>query len=68
MVSANNTTEGDGIERHVDYGVWRTDKPADPGYTVDLVHHNIPVDCYDDFEKLPVLNNPTKSILEIFLN
>lgn len=70
MVQANPQTvaDGDGIERHVPYGVWRTDKPADPGFSVDLVHHDIPQDCYDNFDRLPVLNNSTKSILEIFVN
>jgi len=29
---------------------------------------DIPTDCYDDFNKLPVLNNPLKSILEVFVN
>ena len=61
-------TAGDGIERHVQYGVWRTDKPADPGYSADLVHYDIPPECYDNFEKLPILDNPTKSILEVFVN
>jgi hypothetical protein len=61
-------TGGDGIERHVQYGVWRTDKPASKGHSVDLVHHDIPQDCYDDFERLPTLDKPTKSILEVFVN
>ena len=68
MVQANPQPDGDGITRHVPYGVWRTDKPADAGYSADLVHYDIPQDCYDNFDRLPVLNNPTKSIVEVFVN
>ena len=67
MVEANQP-HGDGIERHVPYAVFRTDKAPEPGYSAELMHHDIPVDCYDDFDKLAVLNNPIKSILEVFLN
>ena len=32
------------------------------------MHYDIPQDCYDNFNRLPVLDVPTKSILEVFLN
>ena len=61
MVQAQQ--EGDGIRRDVIYGKWRTDKTASPGYSTDLVNIETPEACYDDFNKLDVLDNPTKSIL-----
>ena len=48
--------EGDGIRRDVICAKWRTDKPATPGYSVDLVHIDTPESCYDDFDKIPVLD------------
>ena len=48
------------------YGVFRTDKPADPGYSPDLVHHEIDPKYYDDFNQLPLLDSPIKSIIGCF--
>ena len=60
--------EGDGVRRDVIYGKWRTDKPATPGYSADLVHIDAPESCYDNFDKLPILDKPLNSILDVFLN
>ena len=65
MVEAN--VDADGVRRAVQYGIFRTDKQPDPGFSADLVHNEIPADCYDDFNKLPILNTPYKSILDVFL-
>lgn len=54
MVQAN-TVEGDGIERHVQYASFRTDKAADPGFSPDLISNTVDPSCFDDFNKLPVL-------------
>jgi hypothetical protein len=37
MVEVNH--EGDGIVQNILYGVWRYDKPANEGYSRELVHH-----------------------------
>ena len=60
--------EGDGIRRDVIYGKWRTDKKPSPGFSAELVNIETPESCYDDFNKLDVLDNPVKSILEVFIN
>ena len=67
MVTANNESAGDGIVRHVQYAHFRTDKPPQAGYSADLMHNDITVDCYDDFSKLPSLQSPYNSILDLFL-
>ena len=41
-----------GVERHVQYARWRSDKEADPGYSPDLVNIATPEGCYDDFNQL----------------
>ena len=48
------------------YGVFRSDKPADPGYSRELMNINIDNAHYDNFEQLPELNNPTNSIIDVF--
>ena len=69
MVSASNdNNEGDGIRRDVIYAKWRTDKAPDKGFSADLMHHEIPVESYDDLEKLPILRDSNfTSILDVFL-
>lgn len=49
------------------YATFRSDKAATPGFTADLMHKDTPVDCYDDFNKLPELQTPTKDIIGVFL-
>ena len=63
MVQANEgATE---LERHpYRYGVWRTDKPADPGYSADVFHASVDPSCYDDLSSLPEFKNAPNSILE----
>ena len=48
------------------YGVFRTDKPADPGYSQELVNVNIDPAHYDNFEALPELQSPFSSIIDVF--
>ena len=64
---ASGSDIGDGVERHVQYGVWRTDKQADPGFSKELVHCDIPEDCYDNLDNLPILNTSFNSINDVFL-
>ena len=52
------------------YGVWRTDKPADPGYSqemISIVAAEHP-EALDDFNKLPILQGTNvKSIVGAFV-
>ena len=68
MVEARRGADADGIRRPALYGIWRQDKPAKEGYSADLVHHETPQECYDDFNKLPQIDKPIKTILGIFLD
>ena len=52
MVSAN-TTQGDGIERLVQYASWRTDKPASEGYSQELISNRVDPKYYDDLGAQP---------------
>lgn len=69
MVSAENNENAavDNTVRHVQYAHFRTDKPPQAGYSADLMHNETPVECYDDFSKLAVLDRPFNSILDVFL-
>lgn len=49
------------------YAKFNTDKPAQPGFTHDLLNINCPPDCYDDFSKLEQLQSPYQSLLDVFL-
>ena len=53
MVESTNTGQGDGIERRVMYAKWREDKPADPGYSQELVNIETPTEVLDDMDSLP---------------
>ena len=48
------------------YGVFRSDKPADQGFTPDVVHHEIDAKYYDDFNSLPELDSEFQSINQVF--
>ena len=37
-----STAGTDGIERRIMYAKWREDKPADPGYSKELVNIDTP--------------------------
>ena len=47
MVEARQDTLGDGNERPVQYAKFREDKPAQPGYTKELISVLVPEDQYD---------------------
>ena len=48
------------------YGVFRDDKPADQGFTPDVVHNEIDPQYYDNFDALPELDNEFQSINQVF--
>ena len=54
-------------ERHpFVYGVFRDDKPADQGFTPDVVHNEIDPQYYDNFDGLPELDSEFQSINQVF--
>lgn len=42
------TTQGDGLVRNVIYATWREDKPAEKGYSRELVGVGLDPKYYDD--------------------
>ena len=53
MVEANQ--EGDGMVRNVPYAVWRHDKPADEGYSRELVNYQLEAENLDNLNGIPEL-------------
>ena len=41
MVEANPTDGGDGQIRRISYAAFRTDKPAEPGYSPELISNRV---------------------------
>ena len=66
MVEA--TTKTAEIERKVPYAKWREDKPADPGYSAELINVKCPPECMDNFDSLPDFKHPYDTILGAFLH
>ena len=66
MVQATNA--GDGIERRVQYGKWREDKPAEEGYSRELVNQGLDPQYYDRLDELPFLAEGGMTLLECFQN
>jgi long-subunit acyl-CoA synthetase (AMP-forming) len=52
MVEANSL--GDGIERRIQYAKFRTDKPATPGYSTELISNTVDAKYFDDLEAQPI--------------
>ena len=51
MVESTDGT--DGIERRIMYARWREDKPAEDGYSKELVNIETPQEVLDDMDSLP---------------
>ena len=64
MVQAN--PEGDGIERTVPYAKFRDDKPAETGYSAELVNIDIDPQFYDDLAGQPFLRSDYSTIMAHF--
>jgi hypothetical protein len=63
-----STAKTDGIERRVMYAKWRDDKPAEEGYSKELVNIDTPADAYDDMDKYTNSFMKHKTILHCFLD
>ena len=48
-----STNQGDGQVRNVIYAKWREDKPAEPGYSRELVSVDLDPKYYDDIDSQP---------------
>ena len=57
---------GDGVARNIIYANWRTDKPAQPGYSRELVGVKVDPKYYDNLEGQPIYNRQCKTFLEYF--
>ena len=69
MVEAREEPNEVQVQRNTPYGVWREDKPAEEGYSRELVHHRTPKECWDDFDRLDCLKNaPCDTVISAFLN
>jgi len=53
VTAANSSSEGggDGINRPFHYGSFRTDVPAEPGYSAELISKNVDPKYYNDLSQ-----------------
>lgn len=52
-------------ESRVTYGKMRTDKPAQPGYSAELVNIDVDPAHYDDLERIPILQNAKTNFIAL---
>ena len=52
------SSEGDGINRTIQYAKFRTDKPATPGHSAEILDMNAPMEWADKFEEMPLVAYP----------
>ena len=64
MVEAN--IEGDGIVRPHDYAKFRDDKPAEPGFSRELINSRVDPKYYDNLEGIPYLNTECETLYQHF--
>ena len=57
---------GDGVHRPIHYADWRTDKPASPGYSPELVGSHIDPKYYDDLDSYPSQYPGVETLLGCF--
>jgi len=58
-------TQGDGVKRDFIYGHFREDKPADMGYSKEIVHPNLDKAYYEKMEDFPLVS-PNDTLLKAF--
>ena len=58
--------QGDGVVRNFIYGHFRTDIPAQEGYSHEIVNTSLDKKYYDDIESLPLLTKTGCTLLEQF--
>ncbi len=65
MVQA--TTDGDGIRRDVSYASWRSNKPASPGYSQELISDKVDPKFYDDLLGQPnILGEGVDTLFKVY--
>jgi long-chain acyl-CoA synthetase len=64
MVESSN--QGDGVVRNVIYAHWRDDKPAEPGYSKELVGVRLDRKYWDKMEEQPPLREGCYTFLDYF--
>lgn len=57
---------GDGLIRTQIYAKWRTDKPADEGYSAELVGVNLDPSNYENVESMPPHRKGCYTFLDYF--
>ena len=60
------THVGDGINRNNIYATWRQDKPAEKGYSKELIAAKLDPKYYEDLESLPPFKPNCKTFLDYF--
>jgi hypothetical protein len=61
-----STLEGDGIARPITYAIWRDDKPAQEGYSRELISIDTPREFWDNYEGMPKFEDECFTILDYF--
>ena len=64
MVEANSA--GDGIQRHIEYAVWRQDKEPSEGYSRELISVKVDKKHYDDLDAIPHNKEGQHTIISAF--
>ena len=65
MVERTNVG-GDGVRRDVIYAKWRTDVPAEPGYSRELVSVDLDPKYYDAINTIPSIVPDCFTFLDYF--
>jgi len=60
------THVGDGVTRNIIYAKWRTDKPAEKGYSQELVSTKLDSKYYEDLGSQPRIKPNCKTFLDFF--
>ena len=58
--------QGDGVNRPIHYADFRTDKPASPGYSPELLGAHIDPRYYDDLDSYPSTCPGVETLLQCF--
>ena len=66
MVESTTEAQGDGINRTFHYADFRTDKPASPGHSPELIGSHIDAGYYDDLDSYPSVCPGYETLLQIF--
>ena len=57
---------GDGVNRPIEYARFRDDKPAEEGYSAELISNRVDPKFYDDLDAAPKPKDGIHALLDLF--